>query len=113
MNETAVSIAACAIVRPMSTDDGIAPNITVGGITSRASVDCVIPVIAFKRVIAGRPVDEVTSTGAVDGAITGAPIDYLAVVTSSRDGVAWSSIDVRRIRYFLAPRGQRVEMVVV
>src|SRR5713101_2375250 len=103
INETVVSIAACEMVRPKSTDDGIVAIISVDRIISRASVD---------RVIAGARVDNVTLTGAVEGVITGPSIDYLALVTSSRDAVASRSpIDVRRMGYYRRTRGQVVEIV--
>ena len=62
--------------------------VAVDCIASRASIDRVIPVISFDRVITGPCVDKVTFASAVDGVITGTRIDYLAVIASSRDGVA-------------------------
>jgi len=48
-----------------------------------------------------------------DTEMIGARIEWLIVVASFRDGVAfWSSIGVLRIR-FIRPRGQPVEIVAV
>src|SRR6266536_1559109 len=100
------------MVCPISADDGIGPVVTVDCIAAGSSVDRVIPIIAFDRVIAGPRIENVTLAGAVDGVVTGAPIDYLALVTASRDVVAFRSpINVRRIRYFVRPRAQVVEIV--
>src|SRR5712691_4822756 len=95
-----------------SADDGIVPVIAVDCIASESSEDRVIPVIAFDRVIAGSPIENVILTGAVDGVVTCARIDYLAIVTASRDGFAMrSSKDEGRIRYCVTPKGQVVEIV--
>src|SRR6267142_1481002 len=95
------------MVCPKSADDGIGLIVTVDCIASRPSVDCVSSTIAFDRVIVNT-----TVTGAVDGVITGAPIDYLTLLNSSLDAVtSRSPIDERRIRYFVRSRGQEVEIV--